>query len=382
MTQSVAVIGGGIIGLASAYELAGRGADVTVYEKGTLGSGSTGRSGGGIRSQFSSPVNVDLSLASKRVWDDFEAEFGIDIRRRRVGYLFLARDSATADELRENVAMQNDRGVPSTYLSPEAARDHCPALRHERFAGAAYNAEDEFVDPYLSLQGYAGAARDEGVDIRPKTPVTGIRRENDTVTSVRVGGEWIDTDVVVNAAGPWAGRVASMAGVDLPITPELHRLAVAEPETPLPDDVPLTIDVDTSAVFRPEGDGLAAVGGSTGGHPTADPDDFPQSADLDWSLGVLEAVSEICRYFGPESTVRDTITGLYATTPDANPVIEQTLPGLVNAVGFSGHGFMHAPAVGMLVAELILDDYASLVDISELSSDRFDTETDTERTVI
>ncbi|MEF8859793.1 MAG: FAD-dependent oxidoreductase [Halolamina sp.] len=373
---------GGIVGMASAYELATRGADVTVYEKGTLGSGSTGRSGGGIRSQFSTRVNVDLSLASKRVWDGFEEQFGVDIRRRRVGYLFLAREEATAAALRENVAMQNDRGVPSTYLSAEAAREHCPELHHGRYIGAAYNAEDEFVDPYLSLQGYASAARDHGVDVRPKTPVTDIRREGDAVTGVRVDGNWVDADFVVNAAGPWAGQVASMAAVDLPITPELHRLAIAEPEAPLPDDVPLTIDVDGGAVFRPEGDGLAAVGGSAGGHPTADPDDFPQSADLQWSLDVFEAVSEMCGYFGPESTVRDTITGLSAVTPDANPVIEETLPGLVNAVGFSGHGFMHAPAVGILVAELILDGNASLVDIVALSSDRFDGDTDAERTVI
>jgi sarcosine oxidase subunit beta len=382
MSESVAVIGGGIVGLASAYELATRGADVTVYEKNTLGSGSTGRSGGGIRSQFSTPVNVELSLASKRVWDDFEAQFGVGIRRRRVGYLFLAQEDATAAALRENVAMQNDRGVPSTYLSAEDARDHCPELHHERYVGAAYNAEDEFVDPYLCLQGYAGAARDHGVDIQPKTAVTDIRRDDDAVTGVRVDGDWVDTEFVVNAAGPWAGRVASMAGVDLPITPELHRLAIAKPETPLPDDVPLTVDVDGGAVFRPEGDGLAAVGGSVSGHPTADPDDFPQTVDLDWSLDVLEAVAEMCGYFGPESTIRDTITGLYATTPDANPVVEETLPGLVNAVGFSGHGFMHAPAVGMLVAELILDGSASLVDISELSSDRFEGESDTEQTVI
>lgn len=382
MSHSVAVIGGGIVGVASAYELAKRGADVTVYEKGTLGSGSTGRSGGGIRSQFSTAVNVDLSLASKRVWDGFEEQFGVDIRRRRVGYLFLAREPATADALRESVSMQNDRGVPSTYLSAAEARDYCPELHHERYVGATYNAEDEFVDPYLCLQGYARAARDHGVDIQPKTPVTDIRCEDGAVTGVRVDGDWVDADFTVNAAGPWAGQVASMAGVDLPITPELHRLAIAEPETPLPDDVPLTIDVDSGAVFRPEGDGLAAVGGSVRDHPTADPDDFPQSADLDWSLAVLEAVSEMCGYFGPESAIRDTITGLYATTPDANPVIEETIPGLVNAVGFSGHGFMHAPAVGKLVAELVLDGRASLVDISALSSDRFGGAGDTEQTVI
>ncbi|MFD1568961.1 NAD(P)/FAD-dependent oxidoreductase, partial [Halolamina litorea] len=283
---------------------------------------------------------------------------------------------------RENVAMQNEHGVPSTYLSAAAAREHCPELHHERFVGASYNAEDEFVDPYLCLQGYAEAARERGVDVRPKTAVTDIRREDGTVTGVRAAGEWLDADFVVNAAGPWAGRVASMAGVDLPISPELHRLAIAEPETPLPDDVPLTIDVDGGAVFRPEGDGLAAVGGNAGGHPVADPDDFPQSADLEWTLDTLEAVAEMCGYFGPESAVRDTVTGLYATTPDANPVIEETLPGLINAVGFSGHGFMHAPAVGTIVAELIVDGRASLVDIDSLSSDRFDGEVDAEGAVI
>ena len=372
----VAIVGGGIVGLASAYFLADRGADVTVFEKGSLGGGSTERSAGGIRSQFSTPVNVDLSRASAAVWERFEERFGASIEYRRPGYLFVARDPETAEAFEANVAMQNDRGVPSELLSPEEAREHCPELRAEAFVAATYSPTDGIADPHLALQGFAEAAGEAGAEIRTKTPVTGIRRDGDgAVVGVTAGGDRHETDFVVNAAGPWARRVAELAGVEIPVTPRRRQLLVADPETPVPEDVPLTIDLDTGSYFRPEREGAALVGGhfsSEEEDADQNPDVFARKLDLDWAAEAVERAGDCATYFGPETRIRRGWAGLYAVTPDHHPILEETVPGFVQAVGFSGHGFQHAPATGRIVAELALDGEASLVDVSALGSDRFE----------
>jgi sarcosine oxidase subunit beta len=375
--MNVAIVGGGIVGLASAYYLAERGAEVTVYEKGSLGAGSTERSVGGIRAQFSTPVNVELSLSSMDVWADFEETFGTDIAYRRAGYLFAAREESTARAFEEQVAMQNDLGVPTELLDPEAATEYCPGLRAEAFVAATYSPTDGFADPHLALQGFAEAAREAGADIRTKTAVSDVRREGDEVTGVTVEGtERREYDFVVNAAGPWARRVAAMADVAIPVAPKRRQMLVVDPETPVPEDVPLTIDLDTGSHFRPEREGKALVGGhfpSGGDDPEQDPDGFDRKFDLDWAAEAVERAADCATYFGPDSEIRRGWAGLYAVTPDHHPIVEETLPGFVQAVGFSGHGFQHSPATGQIVAELVLSGEASLVDISPLGSERFET---------
>lgn len=373
--MTIVVVGGGIVGLASAYYLAERGEDVVVCEKGTIGNGSTERSAGGIRAQFSTPVNVDLSVESMRVWDQFDEEFGVDIGHRKVGYLFLARDEATADSFREMVSMQNERGVPSELLTPEEARAHCPELHAEAFRAATYSPTDGFADPYLALQGYATAAREAGVDVRTKTPVTGIHRADGGeghVVGVDTGDDYIEATHVVDAAGAWAREVAELAGVGLPIAPRRRQALVVDPETAVPEDVPLTIDLDTGSYFRPEREGAAIVGGHFAeDDPDQNPDGYTTSIDLDWAATALERAADCAGYFGPDSRIRRGWAGLYAVTPDHHPIIEETVPGFVTAAGFSGHGFQHAPATGKLVAELVCDGEASLVDIERLRSSRF-----------
>ncbi|WP_313692060.1 NAD(P)/FAD-dependent oxidoreductase [Halorarum halobium] len=370
------VVGGGIVGLSSAYYLARAGADVTLCEAGALGTRSTARSAGGIRSQFSTPVNVELSLASREVWDTFEAAFGVDMAYRKHGYLFLAREEATADRFRENVAMQNDLGVDSELLSPAEATDHCPELDPGRFVAATYNAADGYADPNLAVQGYATAAREAGADIRTKTPVTDVLSEErggePTVTGVETAAERIEADAVVNAAGAWSAELASMAGVDLPIRPRRRQVAVVDPTEDLPEDVPLTIDLDTGSYFRPEREGTALVGGHFGGpDPDVDPDGYSTSMDIEWAATAVEHAADYVGYFDGDSRIERGWAGLYAVTPDHHAILEETVPGLITAAGFSGHGFQHAPATGQLVAELCVDGEASLVDVDALSSDRF-----------
>lgn len=365
------VVGGGIVGLASAWALATRGADVVVCERGSLGGGSTARSAGGIRTQFSTPVNVDLSLASLPVWESFEERFGVDIAHRQVGYLFLARSEETAAAFEGNVAMQRERGAEPELLSPAEAREVCPELRAEEFVAATYCGRDGFADPNLALQGFAGAAREAGAEIRTKTPVTDIRREGDAVVGVDTPDGVIEADTVVNAAGPWAAEVAAMAGVDVPVAPRRRQALVVDPEPPVPEGVPLTIDLDTGSYFRPEREGAAIVGGHFGDDPDADPDAYAESFDLDWATTAVERAADCAAYFGPETRIRRGWAGLYAVTPDNHPIIEESVPGFVQAIGFSGHGFQHAPATGQVVAELVVDGEATHVDVSRLTSARF-----------
>jgi sarcosine oxidase, subunit beta len=384
------VIGGGIVGLSSALELAERGVDVVVCEKGSIGAGSTERAAGGIRAQFSTPTNVELSVASMAVWDSFEERFGTAIDYRKNGYCFLAGTDETAAALQAAVEMQNERGVPSEVFEPEAARERCSGIAPEKFVAATYSPTDGFADPHLALQAYARAAADAGVDIRTKTPVTDVLREQGRpagsarAVGVETPDGRLEGDYVVNAAGPWARRVAELAEVSLPIAPKRRQMVVVDPEEPVPETDPLTIDLETGTYFRPERDGEALVGGHlAGADPDRDPDGYDREIDFYWAADVVETASEWATYFGPETRIKRGWAGLYAVTPDDNAIVEKTVPGLITAAGFSGHGFQHAPATGQIVAELIVDGEASLVDIAALSSDRFGTGLErTERNVV
>ncbi len=370
--MSVVVVGGGIVGMASAYYLARAGEDVTVLERSSVGNGSTERAVGGIRTQFSSAVNVRLSLAAMGVWDEFEATFGVDIEHRRIGYAFLAREATTADRLRETVAMQRDLGASVETLSPAELRDREGVEVHaDRFELATYGDRDGVADPHLALQGFAAGARDVGVEVRTNTRVTDLHVANDRVVGVQTGDGRIDADHVVNAAGPWARDVGRMAGLDLPVVPERRQVAVVAPERPVPEDAPLTFDADRGVYFLPDREGDALVGGHFGDADERDPDRYPTDYDLDWALEAMERAADCAAHFGPDAGVKRGWSGLYAVTPDHHPILEESRPGFVNAVGFSGHGVMHAPATGQIVAEIVTEGGPRTVDVSELGLDRF-----------
>ena len=373
--MDVAIIGGGIVGCASAYYLRKRGADVTLFEKGSIGNGSTERSAGGIRCQFTTPVNVELSKASIDVWERFEPTFDVDIQYRRNGYLFVGRSEETAELFESNVETQNRLGVPTELLDAAELRERFPHLRHQEFTAGTYHAGDGFADPHLALQGFAATAGEIGAEIRTKTPVTDVVRDGEAVTGVVADGERVSADYVVNAAGPWAGRVAELAGLSLPVSARRRQVLIADPDGPLPDTAPLTIDLETGVYFRPEREGSVLVGGHFDEKdPEQDPDGYAKSTDLGWTATVLERASEASSVFGPETGVKRGWAGLYAVTPDHHPIIEESVPGFINAVGFSGHGFQQAPATGRIVTELVFEGEASLVDVAPLSGDRFESD--------
>jgi sarcosine oxidase subunit beta len=367
------VVGGGVVGLSCAYYLARRGADATVIERGSVGAENSVRTGGGIRAQFGTRVNVELSRESIRLWESFDEAFGVDVDYRRPGYLFLARTEATASGLRENVALQNDLGIDSAFLAPDAAEAHCPRLRSEQFVGAAYCPTDGYADHHRIVQGFHEGALDAGVEVSTGTAVEDVRLDDGRVIGVETSRGPFDADWVVNAAGAWGGRVATMAGIDLPIAPKRRQLMVVDPATPVPGSTAWTADLDGGAHFRPDGGGRALVGGILDhDDDPVDPERYSRRHDDDWAETVLRRAAEVADSVGPDATVREGWAGLYAMTPDGHPVIEETIPGFVNAVGFSGHGLMQAPATGQVVAELALDGDAETVDVSALTADRFE----------
>lgn len=382
--MEVLVIGGGIVGLSCAYSLASAGANVVVCEKSHIGAGATGM-GGGIRTQFSTPENVRLSLASLETWRSFESTFGVDIQPRPLGYLLLAREEETARDIEEDVEMQRELGAPNRYLSPTGAAEVAPGLEVDRFVGAGYSPDDLFVDANLALQGIAEQLHEIGVEIRVGAEVSAIHRDSSDgrITGATTAeSEQIDVDFVVNAAGAWAGEVANLAGASLPVIPQLRRQLLVAPSEPYPPQHPLTMDLDSGFVFYPEDETSMIVSGQIGPFLEVDPDSYQTEIDLEWTTRVIEGVAELANYFGPESETRSRIAGVYATTPDHNPVIEETMPGFVNAVGFSGHGFMHAPATARMVAEIVTEGRQTLVNQDAFSSQRFDNPSEDERAFI
>lgn len=366
------VVGGGIVGLASAYHLADRGVDVVLCERDSLGSGSTDRAVGGIRASFSSRVNVDCSSVSLDVWESFEDRFGVDVEFRQHGYLFLAREERTARRFEENAAMARERGAPVEYVDPATAAEHCEGIDPDRFVGATYCPRDGYADPHLAVQGYSRAATEAGADVRTGTAVTDVLTEGDRVVGVECDDETLHADAVVNAAGVWSPRLAAMADVDLPIAPRRRQIATVDPERPVPETDPLTIDLDTGSYFCPDRDGRALVGGQfADSDPDVDPDDWAAGPDVDWAATAIERAGDWTDYFGPESRLAGGWAGLYAVTPDDHAIVDTVRPGFVVAAGFSGHGFQHAPATARIVADLVVDGETDLVDRSSLSADRF-----------
>ncbi len=366
-SASVVVIGGGITGLSSAHALARAGVrDVVLLDAGALGSGSTCRAAGGVRAQFSDPVNIALGARSLETFRDFPRLFGQEIDLQQVGYLFLLGTPDDVAAFEANVALQNSLGVPSRMVGVDEARRLSPLIDAEGLLAAAYSPTDGHCTPESVVLGYASAARWAGATLLPHCPVTGIDVRDGRVTGVRTAAGTIRTDAVVCAAGAWSAEVGSWAGVDLPVTPLRRQILVTEPVPGLDPHTPFTIDFETSFYFHREGAGLLLG--------MSDPDETPGFA-LSRSDAWLPRLGAAIERRAPalaEVGVAGGWAGLYEMTPDHNALIGRadTVEGFLYATGFSGHGFLMGPAVGEVVSAL----YAGtepFVDVSGLGADRF-----------
>ena len=357
------------MGASIAYHLALRGQHNTVLlEKDEFfGQGATGRCAGGVRYQFATEVNVRLSLQSLPMLERFEMETGQAIDYRPCGYLFILTRQEDVEVFRHNVAMQNRLGVGTVWLDGDEIRRLLPMMRLQDVIGGSYNPKDGLVDPNSVVQGYINASQRMGVTALTGVEVVGLKVERGRIEGVETSSGTISTKTVFNASGPWAGVVGSMAGVDIPITPLRRQMFTTTPLPEIPPDFPFVIDFAQSLYFHREGQGLL-IGMS---NPDEKPG-FDQNVDPEFELVNLEAAAARLPLL-EKAGLASHWAGLYEVTPDAHPIFGKTpVEGFYVCTGFSGHGFMHGPISGKLMAELLLDGTAHSVDISMLDLRRFE----------
>lgn len=364
----VVVIGGGVMGLSTAYHLAKQGVqDVVLVERGELGAGSTCKAAGGVRAQFSDAVNIELGMRSLEVFRNFPELFDQDIDLDECGYLFLLEREEDLRTFERNVELQRSMGLESRIISVEEAKELSPLISTEGLIAGVWSPEAGHCTPESVVQGYARAARALGVRIIRHCEVTDVVREGDTITAVETAQGSIATDTVVCCAGAWSRALGDMVGVDLPVEPVRRELLVTEPMPDLPANVPFTIDFSTTMYFHREGPGLLVGMSNQDEEPG-----FSLEHTDEWLEQVVEAAGRRVPVL-EEVGMASRWAGLYEVTPDHNALIGEAegVSRFLYATGFSGHGFLQGPAVGQVVAELYRGEKPS-VDVSGLHGRRFE----------
>lgn len=366
-TADVVIIGAGAIGCSIAYHLGLRGAkNVVVLEQESVGSGTTSKAAGGIRVQFPTEIEIAFSMESLAFFKSFHEHMGVNPHLRQVGYLFLLGSEQDVEQYKRQIVLQRQYGLDVRLLTPQDAKAIVPQLRVDDLLAAVYSPQDGYADPHTVVQGYATKARECGVKILEQTEVTGIRLEGDRVVGVDTTSGAIDTRLVVNAAGPWATRVAEMVGTNVPVYPRRRHIFVTEPFGDFVNPSPLVIDRTSGFYCRTEGRSILMSPGDA-------QEVQGYKVTIDWSMAEETARKAVQRVPVLEQAgIMSGWAGLRPLTPDEHAIIDYlpSVEGVLCAVGFCGHGFQHSPAAGRVVAEMILDGKPSL-DISALSFARF-----------
>ena len=379
-TADVVIVGGGCMGASVAYHLSRRGiCDVVLIERDAmLGAGSTGRNAGGFRHQFSNAANIALSIESIRLLERFQDEVGYAVDVHQHGYLFLLSAEASVEAFRRNIELQRRMGVDVAWLEPGQVTSIAPGITTDGLLAATFCARDGIADPNGVTMGFAKAAQAAGVEICRETEVIGIESVGGRVTGVTTTRGTVASPVVVNAAGPHAGLVARLAGLELPVLPFRRHIFIAQPPAGVDWDRPsdgvavvpstrvLVIDFETTFYCHREGANLLFGMGDP-----AEPSGFDMTVRWDFldevtavAVGRLPALAD--------AAVSHAWAGLYEMTPDAMPVIGPAgqPQGLFFINGFSGHGFQHSPAAGRILADLIVGRDPG-IDLTPFSYARF-----------
>jgi sarcosine oxidase subunit beta len=362
----VVVVGGGVMGTSIAFHLAETGVDVCLLERDQLASGSTSRAAGGIRAQFSDPLNIALGLRSIEAFSRFEERPGAKIDLQQVGYLFLLDRAEDVATFEESVALQNELEVPSRFVELDEVRELCPLAGLDGLLAATYCALDGHASPEAVVQGYAGGARSHGATVLTGCGVRGIRHDGRQVLGVETTAGGIETGTVVCAAGIWSPELAREVGLDLPVQPYMREVGFTGPVEGLPDRIPLTIDFSTGFYFHREGPGLL--------FGMADRDQ-PPGLDAATGSSWLEKVMTVAERRLPtllDMGLAGGWKGYYEVTPDHNALVGESseIARFLYATGFSGHGFLQGPAIGEIVRDLVLGREPFL-DVDPLSVERF-----------
>lgn len=371
-SAEVVVVGGGVMGTSIAFHLAEAGVrDVVVLERDTLGSGSSAKPFGGVRATFSDPGNVLLGLRSLEAFERFADRFSTDIGLRQVGYLFLCRSDAEVASVETSTALQRSLGASGRMITPDEAVGLNPLLAREPLVGASFSPRDGYAEPARVVGAYATALEALGGRVHERTTVTGLDTSGGAVSAVHTDRGTIRTRAVVCAAGAWSATLGELAGVPLPVVPVRRQIGFTPQQGARFPTVPFTLDLSTTLYFH------NYPGGMLLGISNADePEGFGRVFDDAW----VPAFDAAARVVAPDLVGRPLDggwAGLYENTPDHNAIIgaARDLDGFFYATGFSGHGFLQAPAVGEVVRDLYRG-VEPFLDVTPFDVSRFDPDPD------
>lgn len=369
-TADVVIVGGGVMGCSLLYHLASRGTTRSLLlEREVPGAGSTGRSQAICRLHYSNPITASLAWDSLQVYSDFGQQVGGDAGFVKTGYLVVVEE-IDRPSLELNIAMQQELGINTRLVSASELRDVAPMMETFEGEGMAWEPDSGYANPYLVTTSYASRARELGADVVTKVAATGLEISGGQVRAVLTDQGRVATEVAVIAAGPWANGLMAGTGVEFPLAPVRHQVALAtRPPGTLPEH-PMVGDIAQSFSFRPESPALTMVGF---GEDEVELDDYDEGFDKADGESAMQRLIRRMPAMS-ESYFRGGWSGLFTTTPDWHPILDRVpgIEGLYCMVGFSGHGFKLAPAIGKAMSELVLDGGATSTDLTPLRFSRFD----------
>lgn len=369
-TADAVIIGGGVMGCSLLYYLARRGATRSLLlERNVLGAGSTGRSQAICRMHYSNPITASMAWSSLQVYADFGERVGGDSGFVKTGYLVVVED-IDRPSLELNIAMQQELGINVGLINSVELGDLAPMIRTYEGESLAWEPDSGYANPYLVTTSFAAGARELGSEIVTRARATGVEIRGGRVRAVLSDQGRVETPVAVVAAGPWANSLMDGTGVEFPLVPVRHQVAMATRPPGLLPEHPIVGDIAQSLSFRPESPTLTMVGF---GEDDVELDNYDEGIDQGDAANAMDRVIRRMPAMD-QSYFRGGWAGLFTTTPDWHPILDRVpgIEGLFCMVGFSGHGFKLAPAIGQAMSELILDGQVSSVDLSPLSFSRFE----------
>ena len=364
----IVVIGGGIIGFSVAFHLAKMkfGQIVLVEKEAMIGAGSTSQAAGGIRAQFAQATNVEMSVMSQKFFKNFYQETGSEAIFDQVGYLFLLQNDSDIAVFKESYQMQRGLGLPVQFLEPHEILKIAPHVNVDDIKLGTFCKEDGIADPWEFLMGFEKAARRMGVEIELEAEVTGIDSVAGEITAVRTKRGIIKTPIVVNCAGAYARKIGEMVRVKVEVDPYKRQIVTTGELNFVKPTFPMIVDVASGLYSHNESKGLLLGWADKNRKPS-----FDISVDPEYTDAILEkALHRIPQLETAE--IANQWAGLYESTPDHLAIIgwEPEVKGMFHCCGFSGHGIMHAPAAGLITAQMISGKEPS-IDIRSLLPERF-----------
>lgn len=362
------IIGGGIIGLAAAFYLtkANYGKVILIEKEALFGTGATAKAAGGIRAQFTTKENIEMSMLSEKLFCSFKEDTGYDALYDQVGYMFLVKEDKDAVIFNKSYELQKSLGLNILKLQPDEIAQYAPHVSIEGVQFATFCPDDGLGDPHEFLTGYDKASRAAGLKIAFDTEVIGIEQISGKISQVRTSNGNIDTPMVVNCSGPFAKNIGAMVGADVKVEPVRRQIVTTGELSFIKPFFPMVVDVSSGLYCHKESKGMLLGWADKNVAPS-----FDISIDPDYTDNILERALELIPQL-EEAEIANEWAGLYEVTPDHRAIIglEPTVEGMFHLTGFSGHGFMHAPAAGLIASEILTGKKPS-IDISEFSPDRF-----------